>query len=45
MRKKAVKIIRKACGNDDDKYKELKKSWKGLSWIEKTKIRQYVESK
>jgi hypothetical protein len=37
--------LRKAAKGDDDKYKELKQSWKGLSWIEKTKLRKYVESK
>lgn len=45
MRKKAALLLRKAAQLDDDKYKELKKSWKGLSWIEKTKLRKYVESK
>lgn len=45
MRKKAVKLIKKATDGDDNKYKELKTSWKSLSWVEKTKIRKYVESK
>lgn len=45
MRGKAVKLIRKASGGDEDKYKELKASWNGLPWMEKTKVRKYVESK
>jgi len=45
MRKKAAKLLRKAADQNDDKYKELKASWKGLSWIEKSKTRKYVESK
>lgn len=45
MRGKAVKLIHKATKLDEEKFKELKASWKGLSWIEKTKIRKYVESK
>jgi len=45
MRAKAEKLIRKAADGDDAKYKELKSSWKGLPWTEKTKIREYVESK
>lgn len=45
MRKKAEKLIRLAAKGDKTKYKELKSSWKGLSWKEKTKIRKYVESK
>jgi len=45
MRAKAEKLIRKAANGDDAKYKELKASWKGLPWTEKTKIREYVESK
>lgn len=45
MRGKAEKLIRKAANGDKDKYKELKASWKGLPWTEKTKIREYVESK
>ena len=45
MRAKAEKLIRKAADGDDAKYKELKSSWKGLPWTEKTAIRKYVESK
>ena len=45
MRGKAVKLLRKAARLDKNKYKELKKAWQGQSWIEKTKLRKYVESK
>jgi hypothetical protein len=45
MRAKAEKLIRIIADGDDDKYKEMKASWKGLPWTEKTKIREYVESK
>lgn len=45
MRKKAVKLLRKAANGDDRKYKELKKSWRNLPWTEKTELRRYVESK
>lgn len=45
MRGKAVKLLRKASDGYENKYKELKNSWKGLSWKEKTKVRKYVESK
>jgi steroid 5-alpha reductase family enzyme len=44
MRKKAKLLLKKIADGDDYKYKQLKKSWKGLSWIEKTKMRQYIES-
>jgi len=44
MRSKAVKLLKKASRLDETKYKELKKSWNGLSWIEKSKLRKYVES-
>jgi len=45
MRGKAVKLLKKASNLEETKYNELKKSWKGLSWIEKSKLRMYVESK
>jgi len=45
MRKKAVKLLRRASGGDEAKYKELRASWKGLPWTEKTELRKYVESK
>lgn len=45
MRGKAKKLLKKAATCDDEKYKELKASWKNLPWPEKTKLRMYVESK
>ncbi|MFW6272996.1 MAG: hypothetical protein ACOC2U_04375 [bacterium] len=45
MRGKAAKLLRKAANGDTPRYKELKKSWNTISWIEKTKVRKYVESK
>ena len=45
MRGKAAKLLKKITNGEDNKYKELRSSWKGLSWIEKTKLRKYVETK
>jgi hypothetical protein len=44
MRKKATLLLKKASKGDNNKYKELRRYWQGLSWIEKTKMRKYVES-